>query len=252
MTANEEKISSALDRFQEAHFYLHQMEAFYHAADPFRWSLNSFLKSIKEVRPLIQMSLQNVSGFKPWFRAQKERLENDPLLSQFSEKRDFIVHRGMLLPQSSGSIGTTENHRTMKMGLGIPISPFENSDDAMTRIGLTVRRNKHEPTSDFLGIFVEDEDNLPCVQREWKLDGFDQDILDLCAQAWLSVGEAIVDTLKWLGDNPKDLSLDCRHDSALLRIKTYSREKLTTKIDAILQCETDSNVAMPIEASPEN
>lgn len=32
-----EKLEASMNRLQEAHFYLHEMEAFYYQADPSRW-----------------------------------------------------------------------------------------------------------------------------------------------------------------------------------------------------------------------
>ena len=46
------KIESALDRLEEAHFWIHKMEEHYHNADPFRWHLNAFLKALREVPQL--------------------------------------------------------------------------------------------------------------------------------------------------------------------------------------------------------
>ncbi len=44
-----EAMRGSPDRFEEAHFYLHQMEVFYHEADPFRYNLDSFIRALKEV-----------------------------------------------------------------------------------------------------------------------------------------------------------------------------------------------------------
>jgi hypothetical protein len=98
-------LSSTVDRFQEAHFYLHQMEGFYHDAEPFRYSLNSFIRALKEVPLMISMELQNHPGFAAWYRPVRATLNVDALISHFSEQRDFIVHRGMLKPQSKAIVG---------------------------------------------------------------------------------------------------------------------------------------------------
>ena len=65
------RISPALDRFQEAHFWIHGMENAYHSAEIFRWHLNVFLKAIKEIPNLISMALQNDEGFNEWFKSCK-------------------------------------------------------------------------------------------------------------------------------------------------------------------------------------
>lgn len=90
-----DKISSAHDRFQEAHFWIHMLESYYHAADPFRWHLNAFLKALKEVPRLLEMSLQNEKGFKAWFKKHKEGLREDPLIQTLAKNRDLVVHRGI-------------------------------------------------------------------------------------------------------------------------------------------------------------
>lgn len=51
------KIIPSLDRFRESHFWIHQMEGYYHEADQFRWHLNAFLKALKEVSQLLLMDL---------------------------------------------------------------------------------------------------------------------------------------------------------------------------------------------------
>ena len=94
-----EKIRDVLDRHHEAHFWLHMMEEYYHAADPFRWHLNAFLKAIKEIQNLIPMSLQNEPGFKAWFAPHKKALKQHPLLSSLSSSRDFIIHRLLGSPE---------------------------------------------------------------------------------------------------------------------------------------------------------
>ena len=59
-----DKLTSSLDRFHEAHFWIHMLEEHYHLANPFRWYLNVFLKALKEAPPLLKVALQNEGGFK--------------------------------------------------------------------------------------------------------------------------------------------------------------------------------------------
>jgi len=154
-----QRIGPALDRFQEAHFWIHMLEQYYHMADPFRWHLNVFLKAIKEVPQLIKMTLQNEEGFKAWYATHANNLASNPLLSMLAKQRDYIVHRGTLQLNSRGTLGITEG-RGIKLGLAIPVHPFEDSDVAMERYLHVVKKN-----GDFFGFLAEDEDSLPCVQR---------------------------------------------------------------------------------------
>lgn len=221
------KVESSADRFQEAHFWIHTLERYYHDANPFRWHLNAFLKTLKEIPQVLQMELQNESGFASWFRNQLAALRTDPLIEELSKRRDIVVHKGMLVPRSRAFIGLTEG-RGMKWGVAFPIHPLENSDDAMQRYICNVKKS-----GDFLELLRPDDESLPCIEREWRLDGFDEEIVDLCARAWLRVGETIGASIKWLGAEFPLLSLDCRHSSQFVQIKVYSREKLVELLDSL-------------------
>src|SRR5262249_17931785 len=127
-----EKVSASLDRFQEAHFWLHTVEQYYHFADPFRWHLNAFLRAMKEVPQILLMELQGYRGFKAWFVGRRRALSDDPLLRVLSHHRDFVVHRGTLVPKSSAMVGITEG-RGMKLGITFPVHALEDSDHGMRR-----------------------------------------------------------------------------------------------------------------------
>ena len=217
-------IDPALDRFSEAHWWIHTLEQHYHDADPFRWHFNAFLKSIKEVPHLLAMGLQNRSGFSDWFRPERDRLTSDPLMSYLATQRDFIVHRGMLVPSSHGSIGITEG-RGFKLGLTFPVHPFEDSDNAMHRYLHHVLKHK-----DFLQILMPDGDSLPCIHREWKLPNFDQELVELSSQAWLRTGETVNAVVSWLGAEPPELSLNCRHSNQQVQFKVFNRSTLNKQL----------------------
>jgi len=210
------KLNSTLDRFQEAHLWLHMMEQSYHHADPFRWYLNVFLKAIYEVPILINMELQNRSGFPKWFANQRRVLQSDPLIDALYKGRDRIVHKKMLLPKSRAVVGLTEG-RGIKLGFGMNINPLEDSDHGM---------HWYLAAGDFLDILVPDEDSLPCVEREWRLPDFDEELIDLCSRAWLRVSVTVADVLKLLGEDVPPQTLTCRRTHQAVRFKTYSRDTL--------------------------
>jgi hypothetical protein len=222
-----DRIEPSFDRFREAHFWIHGLETHYHYAEQFRWHLNAFLKAIKEVPDLLQMDLQNEPGFPDRFREQKVLLSNDPLIAHFSKQRDIVVHQRMLLPNSLCSVGVTEL-RGMKLGMGLNVNPRADSDHAMHRY-LAVAAER----GDFLGILMPDEDSLPCVQRVWRLSGFGEDIVALCARAWLRTGETVAEVVRWLGAEAPPLSLDCRHADQKVQFKLYDRDKLTEQLRAL-------------------
>lgn len=217
-------IEPALDRFREAHFWIHTLEQYYHHADPFRWHFNAFLKSIKEIPHLLLMGLQNRKGFAQWYRTEREKLSSDPLMSRLAVQRDFVVHRGMLVPSSHGAIGITEG-RGFKLALTFPVRPLEDSDDAMHRYLHHVLEN-----GDFLEILMPDEDSLPCIHREWKVPPFEQELVELSAQAWLRTGETINAVVAWMGAELQELSLGCRHSSQKVQFKTFDRSALNKQL----------------------
>jgi len=229
----EDKAPASMDRFEEAHFHLHAMERFYHLADEFRWSLGGFLRSLKEVPQLIGMELQKEVGFSAWYKPERQVLSDDPLLRFLAEHRDFIVHRGMLLPKSSGVIGITKG-RGIKFGLVFPIDPRQSSDTAMRSYLWAI---KHV-ADDILGVLpdddgFEDESTLPCVKRVWRLEPFEEDVLDLCARAWLRLGEAIRTVALRIGCEVPHLSLSCLHPSENAQLKLYSRQTLKDWYDQL-------------------
>ena len=224
-----DKLTSALDRYQEAHFWLHMMEQHYHFADPFRWHLNVFMKALKEVPDMVSMALQNELGFPAWFHGQRGALKGDPLIQALFKGRDRVVHREMLVPMSHAAVGVTEG-RGMKLGMSFPVDPLADSDVGMERYLRSVRRAGDDKTADFLGVLVRDEDSLPCVRREWRLAEFDEELVDLCARAWLRMGVTLEATLRWLGENPPPQTLNCRSSHQAILYKTYDRELLIGRL----------------------
>lgn len=219
-------IEPAFDRFREAHFWIHALEEYYHFADPLRWHFNAYLKALKEVPLLLQMGLQNQRGFSKWFSLERDQLNADPLIRYLSTQRDIVVHRGMLVPNSHGSIGVTEG-RGFKLGMTFPLHALEDSDHAMHRyLHYMLQQN----ALDFLGVLADDEDSMPCVHRVWKLEPFDQELVDLAATAWLRLGELVNRVVEWVGVTTERFSLDCRHSGQRVQFKLYNRDQLKVQL----------------------
>ncbi|KQS79050.1 hypothetical protein ASG25_10720 [Rhizobium sp. Leaf384] len=214
------RLEPAIDRFQEAHFWIHSLEKYYHNAEAFRWHLNVFLKAIKEVMPIARHGLQQEQGFKEWFKTHESARSANKLLRKLAKSRDFIVHQGMLGMESYGSVGITEG-RGIKLGFNVRIDPLEDSDFAMRNLiyGLAVH-------GDVFGFLAEDEDSMPCVERHWRLPGIEGDIVDACAKAWLQIGSILSELIEWCGLERPDFNLSCRHSSQNLHFKIYDRRQL--------------------------
>ncbi len=178
------------------------MEEHYHKADRFRWSLNSFLRTIKEVIQLVTMEIQQHPEVSDWLREEKKKLSKEPLMNFLFKQRDMVVHKSMLKPASKGTVGFTRG-RGLKIGLGMPIDPLADSEDAILRYIHFCAKDK-----DFLGILYTEEDGsgeYTCVQREWRLDKFpDQELTQLAARAWERVARLTLDSATKLGANVID------------------------------------------------
>ena len=227
-----DRIPASFDRFQEAHFWIHGLEQYYHLSSHFRWHLSAYLKALKEIPQLLQMELQDQPGFKTWFRDKIQDLRNDPLIAYMAKQRDIVVHQRMLLPDSTCSVGITEL-RGMKLGIGFQLDPKDDSDHAMHRYLCTAAEH-----GDFLDILVPDEDSIPCVHREWRLSGFEEEVIDLTAKAWLRTGETVVAVIEWLGAKPPPLDLTCRHGEQNVKFKLFERDLLQQQLN---QLKSDKN-----------
>ena len=192
-----QSLSSTLDRLEESSWHIRMMEQHYHSADCFRWSLNSFLRSLKEVIQLLTMDVQGKPEIVKWLREEKEKLNEEPLIEFLFKQRDIVVHRAMLKPASKGTVGFTRGSG-LKLGLGMPIDPLADSENAILRYIHFAAKD-----TDFLGILYTEEDGsgeYTCVQREWRMEQFpDTELTQLAAQAWERIAKLTLDTATKLG-----------------------------------------------------
>ncbi|MFJ7891307.1 hypothetical protein ACIQYL_25080 [Lysinibacillus xylanilyticus] len=219
-------IISAIDRLEEAHWNLHQIEEHYHEADIMRFSINSFLRVIKEVPQILQMELQNIAGFSKWFRERKSITISDSLMSDLYKKRDIVVHRTMLVPKSQATLGITRRNGKIKLGFGIELDPLQDSDILIIKF-LKINIKEHGK-NDIFGFLEDDDETLPCVKRIWKIEPYETEVLDLLVNAWNLTAKLIEDTIIFLGGNIEEyyLKLGCIHTGSNVNIRAYDRKWL--------------------------
>lgn len=190
-------LSSTFDRISEAEWFIRLMEENYHSADKFRWSLNSFIRTLKEIMQLLTMEVQQDKDLVKMVSSKKEALFNDPLIKFLYKQRDLIVHKSMLMPASKGTVGFTRG-RGLKLGITLPINPLDDSEVAIQKYIYNAAKDM-----DFLGILYTEEDGsgeYTCVQREWRLEQFpDEEITSLAASAWNKVTRALFDVAEEMG-----------------------------------------------------
>jgi hypothetical protein len=220
------KIESALDRWTECHWRIHQMEANYHFPDAFRYSLNSFIRSVKEIPQILKMELQNEPTFEAKIKPLIDSLKGNDLFEKLREQRDFIVHRGMLEVLSKGQAGTTEG-RGVKIAFGFNIPPHESSDEAYQRYKAVCRSDKL--LRDMIG---PDCDSRPCILREWRIQELpNTEALELAISAWRLIGEVLSGVVVMQGGEELDLGFSCRHDPEKVKMKEFSQREFLLSVD---------------------
>lgn len=221
-------VEPALDRWMECHWHLHHMEANYHEPDAFRYSLNSFIRAFKEVPQLLLMQIQSHPHLKKETAPAFDALRNSDLYKVLTTTRNFLVHQGMLELESQGSAGTTEG-RKIKISFPFRVYPQESSDEAYVRYKDVCRADKM-----MRGLIGPDCDSAPAIWRTWIIKEFPgRDLLDVTFEAWANLGEVLSTTVQAQGGGPLDLSMPCRHEPEVVRIKRFSQYEFFLDVDGI-------------------
>ena len=221
-------IEAALDRWSECHWHIHQMENNYHVPDLFRYSLNSFIRAVKEIPQILKMELQNHPEYKNQFKSLINSLKSNELMSKLHKKRDFIVHQGQLEIESTGSVGTTEG-RGIKISIPIRVEPYETTQEAYDRFKILCKENKV-----LRSLAGPDCDSRPMIRREWKIPDFPGvELLELSVNAWKVVGEVISQLVEILGGEKLDLSFSCRHETEKVKTVEFSQSEFFMSVDGI-------------------
>ena len=228
MSCPHTEIEASLDRWQEVHWQIHQVEAHYHYPEGVRFSFNALIRAAKEIPQILAMELQNRDDYRNEIRPHIDALKEDPLFALLAKKRDYIVHRGMLEVESTGSIGTTEG-RDWKIGFPFPVQPSESSDEAYLRFQRACKRDK-----EVRQLMGPDCDSRPMIERVWRLSDFpDKDFLEIAIDAWRTCGHILSRIVVHLGGENLDTQLLCAHDPASVRRKVYSQAEFFRTVDGI-------------------
>lgn len=217
MACAHEKIEAAIDRWQESHWYLHQIELNYHDADALRYSMNAFIRSLREIPDMITMALQSHEGFTEWHKPIRKEFElKDFLFSKIIQYRRHIVHKSMLKPDSKAFVASIRGY-TIKMQFGFYVDPFEDSDLAMKRFVEYSEKN-----AILMRALAPDEVQVLALIRGWYVEGFDEEIIESFRNAWVRVTTYLSDILEFLGEErfPEGLP-PCFRDSRDFRYKKY-------------------------------
>lgn len=220
-------LDASLDRWHECHWHLHQMETTYHLPDPFRYSLNAFIRAIADVPELLTKNLEKHKSIYATIKPKLKALKATPLFSVLTLRRNFIVHQGMLAVQSNGAVYTMEGNK-VKLSFPFRVETWESSDDAYERYKEACRKDK------ILRGIGPDCDSSPAIVRTWLIPQIpDRDLLEVAFDAWSLVGRLLSEAVIALGGEPIDLTMNCRHTPEIVRIKRYSQREFFLSVDGI-------------------
>lgn len=222
-------LESSLDRLNECHWHIHQMEGNYHVPDGFRYALNSFIRAIADVPAMLTKNLERHEAARRSVKPKLKAMEQTGLFSILKLRRNFIVHQGMLDVNSHGSAVTLEGSK-VKFSFPFRVAPCESSDEAYERFKEMCRKDK------FWRELGPDCDSSPGILRTWAIPQLpNREMLEVAFEAWTLTGDLLSDAVVALGGEPLDLRLTCLHKPDRVRLKRYSQAEFFRSVDGIEQ-----------------
>lgn len=220
-------LDSSLDRLNECHWHIHQMEGNYHVPDGFRYALNSFIRAIADVPAMLNKNLERHEAARRAVKPKLKAMEETALFSILKLRRNFIVHQGMLAVNSHGSAVTLEGSK-VKFSFPFKVAPWESSDDAYERFKDMCRNDNL-----WRGL-GPDCDSSPGILRTWAIPQLpNREMLEVAFEAWMLTGNLLSDAVMALGGEPLDLRLTCLHEPERVRLKRYSQADFFKSVDGI-------------------
>jgi hypothetical protein len=167
----------AHDRFEEAHWFLHQMLRHYHYPDLFRYSANAFLSAVKSTVEVLRVELQKAHEG-DWFKQRMEQIRQDEVLSAFQVGRNIALHQRSIIAGSRVQAGLFRGYK-LKLALEIDVRHDAATEDILKftqqrQIGW-ILDEEHSAIGEQLGVkrmyFVPElssvEDVVTASHRAW-------------------------------------------------------------------------------------
>lgn len=173
------------DKFVESWYFLCSLADSYHDAKLFRWYLNAFIQSLRNVTFMLQSEQSKIPNFDSWYAEKQELMRNDGLLVNFREGRNKVVKQQMLKTKSKACMGLFRGHQ-IKLGMdGIELNPFTDTvqllEFAKSKFIPAILDNAHSSIGEQLGI-----------KRTWVVEEIgDGEIVGLCYKAWKRIGKIV-------------------------------------------------------------
>ncbi len=116
----------------------------------------------------------------------------------------------------------------VKVSFPFPVEPWESSDEAYERYKEVCRNDK------FWRGLGPDCDSSPAIWRTWMIQQIPgRDLLEVAFEAWTLVGDLLSNAVIEFGGQPLDLTMPCRHEPELVRLKRYSQNEFFMSVDGV-------------------
>lgn len=180
------------DKYMEAWYFLCSMVKNYHDAHLFRWNLNAFIQSLRNVTFMLQSEKSKIPRFESWYSEKQELMKKSQLLVNIREGRNIIVKQRMLKSKSKASMGVFRGYQ-IKLGMeGFELDPFTDSEQllkyAQSHLIPLMLDKEHSAIGEQIGI-----------KRTWIVEEIgDEEVVGLCYKAWKSIGDIVAKAHKLL------------------------------------------------------
>ena len=179
------------DKWGEAGYFLKRMMEDYHSPDQFRWNLNAFLQSLRNVTFILQNTLSDHHGFRGWYAGQQEEMRQDQLLRKFVEGRNVVVKQRNLYVKSSADVGMYRYRKLKLAVIAVQVPVHTSSQYVLTELApkMNLLDEEHMAIGEEYG-----------VRRTWLVEELGEgNVLDLCNQAWHRIGGVLDAAHQFLG-----------------------------------------------------
>jgi hypothetical protein len=117
---------STVDKYWEAWYFLLGVCENYHDPIAFKYELNAFIQSLRNITFMLQSEPRRPTTFAAWYTGEQAKLRGDATLRRFVEVRNLVVKQSSLVTKSKVDLGLFRGRR-FKLGFSSEISPLLDS-----------------------------------------------------------------------------------------------------------------------------
>lgn len=174
------------DKFVETWWFLTRIAEYYHNEKLFRFYLNAFVQSLRNITFMLQNEKSCIPDFDKWYLKKQEKMRSNPLLRNFVDSRNYVVKQRMLKAKSKVEMGLFRGYK-MKL-----VFKHEFDDPFINTIDIFSKFKDH-----FIDWFIGKDHGAIGeqfgVRRQWIVEDLgDEEVLSLCIKAYKEI-EKIID-----------------------------------------------------------